>query len=61
VFHKGECRKLKPTKDDILTEMLKIPGFMEKFMENNEKNKERDARTMNAQQERKRYLREKFV
>jgi len=61
VFHKGECRKLKPTRDDILKEMLKVPGFMEKFMENNEKKKESDARAINAQREHKRYLREKFV
>ncbi len=61
VFHNGECRKLKPTRDEILAEMLKIPGFMEKFMDKNEKNKERDARTIVAQQEHKRHLREKFV
>ena len=61
VFNKGECRKLKPTRDEILTEMLKIQGFMEKFMEKNEKNKESDARDIAVQQEHKRRLREKFV
>ena len=61
VFHNGECRKLKPTRDEILAEMLKIPGFMEKFIEKNEKFKERDARAIKAQQEHKRFLREKFV
>lgn len=61
VFHNGECRKLKPTRDEIFTEMLKIPGFMEKFMDKNEKNKERDNRAIMAQQEHKRRLREKFV
>jgi len=52
---------LKPTRDEIFTEMLKIPGFMEKFMDKNKKNKERDARAIMAQQEHKRRLREKFV
>lgn len=61
VLHKGECQKLKPTRDDILAEMLKIPGFMEKFMEKNENNKERDARDLKAQQEHKMRLRKKFV
>ena len=61
VFHNGECRKLKPTRDEIFTEMLKIPGFMEKFMDKNKKNKERDDRAIVAQQEHKRRLREKFV
>ena len=61
VFHNGECRKLKPTRDEIFTEMLKIPGFMEKFMDNNEKNKEHDAQAIKAREEHKRHLREKFV
>ena len=61
VFRNGECHKLKPTRDEILAEMLKIPGFMEKFMKKNENNKERDARAIKAQQEHKRRLREKFV
>ena len=61
LFNQGKCPKLIPVMSDVHAEMRKIPGFVEKFAEQNEANRENDARVLNQENERKLAIRSKFV
>jgi hypothetical protein len=61
LFHRGECPKLKPTFKDVQSEMLKIPGFVEIFVEQNNINRESDLKTISDNNKRRQALRAKFV
>ena len=61
LFHQGECPKLMPTPEDVQSEMLKIPGFVERFVEQNNVNRESDLKTMSENNKRRQALRAKFV
>lgn len=60
-FHQGECPKLKPTPEDVQSEMLKIPGFVEIFVEQNKVNRESDLKTISENNKRRQALRKKFA
>jgi len=50
-----------PTPEDVQSEMLKIPGFVERFVEQNNVNRESDLKTMSENNKRRQALRAKFV